>query len=72
MPLQSAEKPRMSRHYRLYLTDVRGHFLSVIELVCANDAEALAEATDRAGGQGAELWERARRVRAWGGEHGRS
>jgi len=39
----------MSRHYRLYLTDVRGHFLNVIELVCANDAEALAEAADRAG-----------------------
>ncbi len=58
----------MSRDYRLYLTDAKGHFVRVIELVCPGDAEALAEAAERAGGQSMELWERGRRVKPWSGE----
>jgi hypothetical protein len=48
--------------YRLYFHDFEGHIIRSIEMVCADDAEAIAWAQRIANGNPVELWELARMV----------
>lgn len=48
--------------YRLYFHDALGHIVRLVEMRCANDAEAIAKAEELAKGQSVELWQLARRV----------
>lgn len=52
----------LSVDYRLYFLDGDGHIRSVVELDCADDAEASAQAESLGDGRPMELWRRDRWV----------
>lgn len=51
--------------YRLYFHDDVGHFRSVTDLSCADDAAAKAAARALLDGQAGELWEHGRAVQVF-------
>ena len=53
--------------YRLYFLDDAGHIQGVVELDCADDAEAVQVAQTYADGRAMELWRRARWIRRFTG-----
>jgi len=54
--------------YRLYFLDGDGHIQGVVELDCANDAEAIAVAETYGDGRPMELWRRERWIRRFSGK----
>ena len=54
--------------YRLYFLDEAGHIRGVVELECADDAEAISRAQTYADGRTMELWRRERWIRRFGGD----
>ena len=48
--------------YRAYLMDTDGHIFRSVELVCADDAEAIEQAQRLAEGHDVELWQLNRKV----------
>jgi hypothetical protein len=53
--------------YRLYFLDGDGHIRGVVELDCANDAEAI-ERAETYGDGSMELWRRDRWIRRFSGD----
>jgi hypothetical protein len=43
--------------YRLYFQDHNGHIVRALEMVCADDNEAIARVEEVADGQSVELWQ---------------
>jgi hypothetical protein len=56
-----------ARTYRLYLLNDAGHIVDAIEMACATDEEAVARADALNADRPRELWNLARRVRAYTG-----
>ena len=51
--------------YRLYFLGREGHITGVVELECACDEQALEAVEAHADGRAMELWQQARKVRAF-------
>jgi hypothetical protein len=51
--------------YRLYFLDEHGHVSAAVELDCEDDAQAIRTAEKRGDGRAMELWQRARKVKAF-------
>jgi hypothetical protein len=49
-------------HYRAYIVGEDGHFQNAIDLMCAEDAEAIERARQLVDGHGVELWQGARMI----------
>jgi hypothetical protein len=48
--------------YRIYVVGSDGHFINVVAIECADDAEATKRAAHLVDGHDVELWQRARKV----------
>jgi hypothetical protein len=48
--------------YRAYIIGSDGHFYKVVPLDCADDAEAMEQATQLIDGHDVELWQRDRKI----------
>ena len=55
------------QEYRLFFFDSGGRLLAAHEVLAADDARAVARAERRVNNRHAELWQRDRKVRRWGG-----
>jgi hypothetical protein len=51
--------------YRLYFMSVDGHILNGIDIMCEDDAEAIAEVEKRGEVRPVELWLRSRQVKVF-------
>jgi hypothetical protein len=50
------------QHYRVYVIDQDGHFISAVDLDCADDNAAIESAKQLIDDHGLELWQRDRRI----------
>jgi hypothetical protein len=51
--------------YRLYFLGPEGHIVRAVEFECASDEDALNAVEQHADGRSMELWQQARKVRAF-------
>jgi hypothetical protein len=56
------------QEYRLYFLSDAGHILRAIDMMCADDGEAIERSQELRGGAAAELWQLGRSVRAFAAE----
>lgn len=61
---------RILQEYRLYFLSAAGHILRAVDLMCADDGEAIERSQDLRGGAAAELWQLGRAVCAFPSEDG--